>query len=172
MAATEYTTILMDPPWMERGGGRIKRGADRHYKLVKPADMHGVIVDSGVWRPAAACSLWMWATANHLGEAMRLIEELGFTYVTNLVWVKSGGPGLGQRFRMRHEHLLYARRGKVPVPPPERRCSSAVQAPRGRHSEKPQTFMDVIELHDPPGPRLEMFARASRPGWDAWGNQL
>lgn len=27
----KYKTIYMDPPWAEQGGGKIKRGADRHY---------------------------------------------------------------------------------------------------------------------------------------------
>ena len=27
-------TIVADPPWLERGGGRIQRGADRHYSLL------------------------------------------------------------------------------------------------------------------------------------------
>lgn len=29
-----YGTILVDPPWPERGGGKIKRGADRHYSVL------------------------------------------------------------------------------------------------------------------------------------------
>jgi hypothetical protein len=29
----KYRTIYIDPPWPERGGGKIKRGADRHYSL-------------------------------------------------------------------------------------------------------------------------------------------
>ncbi len=35
-----YRTIYADPPWdTERGGGKIKRGADRHYPLMRPSDM-------------------------------------------------------------------------------------------------------------------------------------
>lgn len=30
----QYKTIYIDPPWPERGGGKIKRGADRHYALI------------------------------------------------------------------------------------------------------------------------------------------
>ena len=30
----KYKTIYADPPWPEYGGGKIKRGADRHYKLM------------------------------------------------------------------------------------------------------------------------------------------
>lgn len=29
-----YKTILADPPWPEHGGGKSKRGADRHYPLM------------------------------------------------------------------------------------------------------------------------------------------
>lgn len=31
-AAGTYRTIYADPPWHEQGGGRIKRGADRHVR--------------------------------------------------------------------------------------------------------------------------------------------
>lgn len=31
----KYKTIYADPPWPEYGGGKIKRGADRHYPLMK-----------------------------------------------------------------------------------------------------------------------------------------
>ena len=34
----KYKTIYMDPPWAEQGGGKIKRGADRHYPLMKTKD--------------------------------------------------------------------------------------------------------------------------------------
>lgn len=30
----QFRTILIDAPWPERGGGKIKRGADRHYPLM------------------------------------------------------------------------------------------------------------------------------------------
>lgn len=31
----KYKTIYADPPWQESGGGKIKRGADKHYLLIK-----------------------------------------------------------------------------------------------------------------------------------------
>jgi N6-adenosine-specific RNA methylase IME4 len=39
-----------------------------------------------------------------------------------------------------------------------------------RHSTKPESFMDYIEASSP-SPRLEMFARRQRLGWDTWGNE-
>lgn len=169
---TLYKSIMLDPPWMERGGGKIKRGADRHYPLVKTADLTGLINESGKFTPdRTGCSIWMWATANFLGDALRLMNKLGADYVTNVVWVKDGPPGLGQRFRMMHEHLLYGRIGRVPVPEPANRIPSVIIAPRTKHSEKPLESYRMVERHDPPGPRLEMFARRGIPGWDSWGNQ-
>ena len=35
----KYKTIYADPPWREQGGGKIKRGADRHYPLMKTKDI-------------------------------------------------------------------------------------------------------------------------------------
>ena len=43
--------------------------------------------------------------------------------------------------------------------------------PRKReHSRKPDELYDLIEAYSP-GPRLELFARGSRPGWTTWGDQ-
>ena len=45
-------------------------------------------------------------------------------------------------------------------------------APRGRHSAKPECFLDMIEKYFPTLPKIELNRRgAPRPGWDAWGNE-
>lgn len=46
-----YRTILIDPPWLERGAGKIKRGADRHYPLLKTDEIISTIKNSGVFNP-------------------------------------------------------------------------------------------------------------------------
>ena len=167
----EFSTIVIDPPWKETGGGKIKRGADRHYKLLPHTQMPQVILNSGVFNPANDCHLYMWATANHLPHAMWLIKELGFDYKTNVVWVKEGPIGLGQYFRMRHEHLLLATRGKgFAVRTDDRTIPSIISAKRGRHSVKPAEAYQMIERRSA-GPRLDMFARQQRKGWTAWGDE-
>ena len=57
-----YKTIAMDPPWMETGGGKIKRGADKHYPVVPTRTLPDVIRQSGMFTPDVeeGCSLWMW----------------------------------------------------------------------------------------------------------------
>jgi N6-adenosine-specific RNA methylase IME4 len=41
-------------------------------------------------------------------------------------------------------------------------------APRKGHSIKPDVFFDIVERVSP-APRVELFARAPRLGWDHWG---
>jgi N6-adenosine-specific RNA methylase IME4 len=42
--------------------------------------------------------------------------------------------------------------------------------PRGKHSAKPEAFLDVVEQVSP-GPYVELFARRDRLGWDTWGDE-
>ena len=109
---TGYHTILLDPPWMESGGGKIKRGADRHYSLLKAPDILAAILQSGVWRPAPDCHLYCWVTNNHLKDGLWLVKALGFRYITLLTWAKDRF-GLGQYFRGQTEHMIFAVKGRL-----------------------------------------------------------
>lgn len=117
MGITIYHTILADPPWPERGGGRICRGAQRHYDLMSVQD---IIVYLKRIPVAKDAHLYLWATNNHLPDALEVMEAIGFDYKTNLAWLKSkdGGEsvqiGLGQYFRGAHELLLFGTRGRQP----------------------------------------------------------
>ena len=167
-----YRCILMDPPWQERGGGKIKRGADRHYDVLPTREMPRVIYRSGVFTPhPEGCHLWMWTTNTFLPDALWLIDALGFRYITNAVWVKDR-IGLGQYLRGQHELLLLAVKGSGPSARTElRNIPSVIMAPRSKHSAKPEESYRLVEARSE-GPRLEMFARTQRVGWSARGNEL
>lgn len=162
-----YRTILIDPPWYEKGAGKIKRGADRHYPLLKTVDIIKVIRGSGVFNPAPSCHLYLWVTNNFLRDGLRVMEELGFRYVTNIVWVKDRF-GLGQYYRGQHELLLFGVRGNLMT---QTKTSSVIIAKKGEHSQKPAKAYALIEKESYP-PRLEMFARQKIEGWDSWGSEL
>ena len=175
---TPFRCISTDPPWAENGSGKVKRGANRHYATMKTADIIDVhrryFAEVGGPDPAG-CLLWMWATSNHLLDAIEVMQALGFRYVTSMVWVKvtsTGKPhvGLGQRTRQRHELLLLGVMGKVAIPAPPDRPDSVIVAARGKHSEKPQDAYDRIQRACA-GPRLEVFGRAAREGWTVVGNE-
>jgi hypothetical protein len=82
----EYRCISMDPPWAERGGGKIKRGADRHYPLMDKVQILGALKSSGKINPAEHAHLWCWYTDNFLPDALWLIHELGFVFKRQYIW--------------------------------------------------------------------------------------
>jgi N6-adenosine-specific RNA methylase IME4 len=189
----EYPCISADPPWAEFGGGKIKRGADRHYPLIKKhEDILRVMVQAPCWRPAADSHLWLWVTNNFLPDGLWLMDALGYRYVTNRAWGKAEPiddaypgaptlykpqrPGLGQYLRGQHELLLFGVRGTLParwksMKKPRSCPTTLLLAPRGEHSKKPaEAYHDMQRVS--PGPRLEMFARHARAGWDVWGNEV
>jgi N6-adenosine-specific RNA methylase IME4 len=121
--------------------------------------------------PAAdRCVLFLWATVPLLPEAIEVMRAWGFTYKSSSTWVKDKA-GTGYWVRGIVEHLLIGRRGDVPAPAPGDQYPGVIEAPVGRHSEKPDIFAEHIARLFPNVPKLEMFARAVRPGWSVWGNE-
>lgn len=170
----KYSTIVADPPWYQRGGGKIKRGADKHYGIMKEHEIKSVMANLLEDKVANDAHLYLWVANNHLPEALRIIEHLGFRYITNLVWAKSRF-GLGRYFRGQHELCLFAVKGKGFA---NRTASNSVSTLIGRdlmkptsHSSKPIQLYDLVESRSH-GPYLELFARHQRPGWDAWGDEI
>ena len=168
-----FRTILIDPPWNEKGAGKIKRGADRHYPLMKTPDIISTILTVPQWcQIAENAHLYLWVTNNFLEDGLFVMQSLGFKYKTNFVWVKDK-MGLGQYFRGQHELCLFGTRGKKPTEPrtDDKTLSSVLKAPRTRHSAKPQSAYDLIEARSRGG-YMEIFARADREEWFAWGNEV
>ncbi len=168
---TEFRTIMIDPPWPENGGGKIKRGADRHYKTMKVRHIAPVILGCHLFRPAPASHLYMWATNNYLPDALTVVKDIGFRYVTTITWAKDRA-GLGQYFRGQTEQLIFAVRGRGYDTKTERKdLTTLIQAPRGRHSRKPDKAFELVEARSV-GPYLEMFGRGEpRKGWTIWGDE-
>lgn len=170
MGEKRYGTILADPPWMERGGGKIKRGADRHYPLMHTRDICALPV-ADLALPDS--HLYLWVTNNFLPDGLKVMAAWGFRYVTMITWAKDK-MGLGQYFRGMTEHCLFGVRGQPPYKVSDGRRQQGVtliNAPRGEHSAKPVEMRQMIERVSY-GPYLELFARESVPNWDAWGNQI
>jgi N6-adenosine-specific RNA methylase IME4 len=162
-----YGLIYADPAWRfelwaESGKDRV---ADNHYPTMTTDQIAALPV------PAANDSvLFLWATPMMLPEAIEVMRSWGFTYKSLITWVKDR-DGLGYWVRNRVELLLIGTRGNVPAPTPGEQPPQVIEAPRGRHSEKPEIFAEIIGRMFPSTPKLEMFARDARPGWNAWGNE-
>lgn len=162
-----YPLILADPPWRFASNSQEKpgRNAMRHYPCMRDHEIAAIKV------PAATPSmLFMWTTAPMLARSLPVMEAWGFRYVSQLVWIKSR-IATGFWVRNRHEILLIGKRGAFPCPKPAPFADSVIAAPTREHSRKPDEIHEAIEAAWPDLPKLEMFARETRPGWTAWGNE-
>lgn len=140
--AGAYQTLMADPPWLERGAGQIKRGADRHYPLMATKDICALPVSD--WMATNAHG-YVWVTNNFLEDGLLVLRAWGFRYVTKIDWFKGDlaeewidavttdtqiddssrakllaeadaalQVGLGQYFRGCTESCLFGVRGQVP----------------------------------------------------------
>lgn len=171
----KFGTILADPPWPLTGGKGGRDGwsksqaADYHYPVMTVPQL--VEMGPEVQRVALPDShLYLWVVNNFLPAGLEVMEAWGFRYVTCITWYKTSGAGLGQYFTGKTEHCLFGIRGKPGYQSGRPKGTTGFQADRMGHSVKPPIIHGWAEEVSP-GPRLEMFARQSRPGWACWGQE-
>lgn len=167
MADKRYACVVADPPWpsMHQRSTYHRGKPERHYSTMTVADIAALPV-ADIATPDA--HLWIWGVNRLLGEAYDVARAWGYTPMTLLTWCKPG-PGMGYYLRSNTEHCLLATRGR-PMVPAVKALSSWYEWPRGKHSAKPHEFFAIAEQISP-GPRIELFARTARPGWDQWGDE-
>jgi len=162
-----YRTIYLDPPWRYNDAG-CQGAAEEQYATMSLDQLEAL--DVGTLAHPEGCHVWMWITWPMMREGahLRLFRAWGLEWKAEIVWHKTGAMGLGRWIRVETEILLLGVRGDLP------RLSADVrgflEAPRSAHSVKPEAFAELSERFSP-GPRIELFARRAREGWDRWGNE-
>lgn len=180
-----YRTIVVDPPWPQKGGGPLKGGHGKGFvgttgsQPLPYSVMPVVEIAAMPVRDLAdpeGCHLYLWATNRFLPDAYAVAKAWGFKYSTTLVWAKAPiDAGLGGAYGISTEYMVYARRGALRE---KQRIGTTwfhwkrPYDERGKpmHSAKPNEFYEMAEKVNHAA-RLEMFARRPRAGWDLWGDQ-
>lgn len=187
-----FACVLADPPWhfkqmtalsTENWEGR--RDVEKHYDTMSLDEIKALPVGAVAARDA---HLWLWTTGPFLPKAFDVIKAWGFRYSgTGFIWIKlkkthgrqlrflSSGDmdreifcGLGLTTRKNAEFCLLARRGNARREAKDVR--EVILSPLREHSRKPEETYSRIERYCA-GPRLELFARQSRPNWTTWGTE-
>jgi N6-adenosine-specific RNA methylase IME4 len=170
----KYDIIYADPPWNYRDKAVAgKRGASFKYPTMKLEQICELPIKD---IRSDNCALFMWATMPLLPVAFDVIDAWGFKYKTvAFTWVKhykkakTHFVGMGHWTRANAELCLLATRGRV------KRVSDSVrqvvEAPIGKHSQKPDAVRDRIVDLLGDLPKIELFACKRVVGWDAWGNE-
>ena len=157
----------------------------RHYPVMDLEDIKALPVQD---MAADNCALFLWATFPKLPEALEVIKSWGFEYKTlGFSWHKlnkTNGElffGVGSYTKSNCEVCLFATKGKVGLKQNKENTklivkshavSSAINAPKERHSKKPSEIRDRIVKLFGDVPRIELFAREKTNGWDCWGNEV
>jgi len=183
-----YATIVADPPWpmqkierTEAGQGLwssmayADQGRSIGYPTMSVQDIKDLLVAVLEKVAPEQAHFYLWTTQKYIKHLFGIIEpalreQAGFKYVCTLTWDKGGGftpffPG----FMYSSEFVMFLAKGAQPILAPG--TKTVFQAPRGRHSEKPAAFYDLVLQCSPP-PRLELFARRRREGFDVWGDEV
>jgi N6-adenosine-specific RNA methylase IME4 len=163
-----FGVLYVDPPWdflvRDRTTG-MDRHAANHYPVMSLDELAALKL------PAAEdCVLYLWTTVSHIAHAIDLIRAWGFEQKSGHGWRKPR-EGTGYWVRDNLELLLIATKGRPVAPAFGEQEATLIEAPQGEHSEKPDIFAEMIERLYPSTPKLEMFARGPRLGWDVWGNE-
>ena len=114
------------------------------------------------------CHLWLWTTNQFLRDGFDIMLAWGFKYLAPIHWIKPSG--LGNWFVHRTQTCLFGYRRSCKFDG-KRYLPNIIEAPAGKHSAKPEVSYAYIESVSA-APRLELFARQERQGWDVWGNEV
>ncbi len=166
----KYNIIYVDPPWDigsiildEKWTSPIE---DKYQTLtldeIKSLEIENIC--------AADCSLFLWTTQSFLIKSFNVIRSWGFKYHCCITWDKGGG-WTQNGFHWRTEFCLYAYKGKMNIEQKGKAVPTIITEPSRGHSKKPDLMYELIE-NNIPEPRIELFARHKRPGWDVWGDEV
>ena len=162
--AFRYRCLYLDPPW-QYGDTRSRGSAEGHYPTMSESELAELPVAS-LLHPDGA-HVWLWTTWPMIREGVphRLLTAWRLRWMGEIVWDKET-LGVGHWVRGRTEVLILAMNKNLSLL--SDRVDQLVASKREAHSKKPERFVRLIEEVSV-GPRLELFSRSPREGWDRWG---
>lgn len=173
----KYRAIIIDPPWRFAAGIKSR---PQHYPRLTFAECCALPVRNLLHPDGARVFCWITAPlGNRIGDLHR---AWGLRYSTMLPWLKlwpgddgmfiyAGSFARGTGFEVvgNAEYVAIFKYRK-PQSIKGKPFRSHILAERRQHSRKPADLHEQIE-GKLGGPYAEVFARASRPGWDTFGNE-
>lgn len=164
---TKYHAIVIDPPWPVQ---KILRDVRPNQDIF---DYPTMTIEEIAKLPIAdladpgGCHVYLWITHKFLPDGLRLFEQWGVKYQCIMTWIKNVGF-TPFSWMYSTEHVLFGRIGSLPLLRKGLRLD--FQGKVQKHSRKPDEFYQkVIEVS--PNPRIDLFAREPRDGFEVWGNE-
>uniref|UniRef100_A0A6M3JJM5 Putative methyltransferase n=1 Tax=viral metagenome TaxID=1070528 RepID=A0A6M3JJM5_9ZZZZ len=163
---TKYQTIVIDPPWPVKKIIRDERPNQGAFDYPTMSIEEIVKLKISVLA-SDNCHIYLWTTHKFLPVAFLILEEWGFKYQCLLTWVKNVGM-TPFSWMYSTEHCLFGRKGSLDLLKLGERLDFNGKV--REHSRKPEIFYELIKRVSP-GPRIDIFSREKREGFDQFGNE-
>jgi len=171
-----YGFIMADYPWefqnwSEKGDGR---SPSQHYDVMSVRDLYEIPIGNFC---APNAIIWFWTTGPFVPDAIKILEYSGLRYVTMGYWGKvqkkdATKPKMGGGHVLREcgEPFIIAKVGKPAFT--DKAIEGLILDPRRESGRKPERAYEFAERMAPKNsPRLDLFSRQERSGWDCFGNE-
>ena len=170
----KYNTIVIDPPWdiSMAGKRKLRKSLSKElpYKTMTIKEIEDLPIES-------ICNegthVYLWATNKTLEMAFDIFRKWNINFHLVLVWVKPSmlAPSFGYMFATEFCLLGYYKKAT------QRHLKMGVknwfeeQNKPHTHSKKPDQFYKLVADMSPE-PRIDIFARIGRKGWDVFGDEI
>jgi N6-adenosine-specific RNA methylase IME4 len=115
------------------------------------------------------CHIFLWTLARFIWEAKAMMDDWNIRVICPFVWRKAAQFGVFNLPQLNCEFCLYGRIGS-PQFIDTRDFPLCFDAPRGKHSEKPDIWYQRL-ARVTAGRRLAMFSRRVIEGFEGWGKE-
>ena len=170
---SKYKTVVIDPPWkldlpkklLPHKSGYTEKIA---YKMMTDKEILDFPIDDFAEENSL---LFMWTVYSKMRFAFDILEKWGFTFKIVINWNKIHGVTHNGLFRQIEPCLMSCRGSMKNLLNYKRGMPIYVEQKRGRHSEKPSKFYEMLAKYTPE-PRIDIFARQRHFGFSAFGDQV
>ncbi len=181
----KYNIIYADPPWQMgyvKGGktaGSVKGGVPLPYPTMTDETIMALPIKDIV---AESAFLFLWVTDSRIPKVKALMEAWGFTYNSlAFIWnkVSKYKEGVARTTltpytRRSCEYCFLGTKGKTKGLVQDHYVLQFIAwaSETRKHSVKPDEVRKRIVKLCGDVPRIELFAREQKEGWDVWGNEV
>ena len=163
-----YRTIVIDPPWpiekIERKVRPKQKAMD--YEMMSLEEIMHFPLRNFVSKDG--CHIYLWTTQKHLQDAFKVLRVWGVKYQCLLTWIKNVGF-TPFSFMYSTEFVLFGMVGNLSLI--RKGVRTDFKGKVREHSRKPDDFYGIVRRVSPE-PRIDIFSREEREGFDSYGYEV